>query len=61
VKQAAPKLSPQRATAEAEWRAMLRGEDIATPRAMRAPLAARLGERDGRKAALRSVARNVTR
>jgi HK97 family phage prohead protease len=58
VKQA-PKLSPQRATAEAEWRAMLRGEDITIPRAIRAPQAARLGERTGRKAALRGVARHA--
>jgi HK97 family phage prohead protease len=57
VKQAAPKLSRQRATAEAEWQAMLRGEDITVPRAVRAPLAARLGERGGRKAALRGVLR----
>jgi HK97 family phage prohead protease len=53
----APKLSPQRAAAEAEWRAMLRGEDIGIPRALRAPLASRLGDRAGRKTALRSVAR----
>ena len=61
VKQAAPKLSPQRASAEAEWRAMLRGEDIGAPRASRAPVAARLRERDGRKSALRGVARTTTR
>jgi uncharacterized protein len=61
VKQAAPKLSPQRSAAEAEWRAMLRGEDIAMPRATRAPLAARLQEREGRKAALRGVARTLGR
>ena len=61
VKQAAPKLSRQRVTAEAEWQAMLRGEDIAMPRASRAPLAARLRDRCGRKAALRGVGRNVTR
>ena len=58
VKQAAPKLSRQRVTAEAEWQAMLRGEDIAMPRASRAPLAARLRDRCGRKAALRGVGRN---
>src|SRR3954471_6487912 len=57
----APKLSPQRAAAEAEWRAMLAGEDISIPRAVRAPLASRLGERGGRKTALRSVARSATR
>jgi len=56
-----PKLSPQRATAEAEWRAMLRGEDIGMPRAPRAPLASRLRERAGRKTALRSVARAAVR
>jgi HK97 family phage prohead protease len=57
----APKLSPQRATAEAEWRAMLRGEDIGIPRAQRTPLASRLGERAGRKTALRGVARAAAR
>src|SRR4051794_35185228 len=61
LKQAAPKLSPQRSAAETEWRAMLRGEDIAMPRASRAPPAARLGERGGRQAALRSVARHAGR
>ncbi|MEA2884370.1 MAG: uncharacterized protein QOH32_3626 [Bradyrhizobium sp.] len=60
VKQA-PKLSPQRAAAEAEWRAMLRGEDISIPRATRAPLASRLGDRGGRKTALRGVARGAGR
>jgi HK97 family phage prohead protease len=60
VKQA-PKLSPQRAAAEAEWRAMLRGEDISAPRAPRLPLAARLRDRAGRKTALRSVARAPAR
>jgi hypothetical protein len=58
VKQA-PKLSPQRAAAEAEWRAMLAGQDITIPRPARAPLAARLGERTGRKTALRAVARHA--
>ncbi|MEA2894183.1 MAG: uncharacterized protein QOI05_4976 [Bradyrhizobium sp.] len=57
----APKLSPQRAAAEAEWRAMLRGEDIGIPRALRAPLASRLRDRAGRKTALRSVARAPAR
>jgi phage head maturation protease len=46
VKQA-PKLSRLREAAEAEWRAMLRGEDIGMPRALRAPLASQLGERAG--------------
>jgi len=59
VKEAAPKPSRQRAAAEAEWRAMLAGEDIGIPRANRAPLASRLRERTGRKTALRSVARNT--
>jgi hypothetical protein len=60
VKQA-PKPSPQRAAAEAEWRAMLRGEDIGIPRALRAPLASRLGDRAGRKTALHSVSRAAPR
>ena len=60
VKQA-PKLSPQRAAAEAEWRAMLAGQHIGIPRAVRAPLASRLGERGGRKTALRSVVRSAGR
>ena len=47
VKQAAPKLSRLREAAEAEWRAMLAGEDISAPRAPRVPLASRLGERTG--------------
>jgi HK97 family phage prohead protease len=57
VKEAAPKLSRLRQAAEAEWRSVLAGEDISAPRALRAPLASRLGERTGRKNALRSVAR----
>jgi uncharacterized protein len=61
VKQAAPKLSRLREAAEAEWRAMLAGEDIGAPRAPRVPLAARLGERGGRRAALRGVARAMAR
>jgi HK97 family phage prohead protease len=52
-----PKLSRLRAAAEAEWRAMLAGEDINAPRPPRVPLASRLGERGGRKIALRGVAR----
>jgi HK97 family phage prohead protease len=59
AKTAAPKLSRQRAAAEAEWRAMLAGEDISLARAPRAPLASRLRDRDGRKTALRSVARTA--
>jgi HK97 family phage prohead protease len=51
----APKVSQLREAAEAEWRAMLAGEDIGAPRPPRVPLAARLGERDGRRNALRSV------
>lgn len=61
VKQAPPKLSRLREAAEAEWRAMLAGEDISMPRAPRVPLASRLGERTGRKTALRSVARTAAR
>jgi HK97 family phage prohead protease len=57
VKDATPKLSRLREAAEAEWRAMLAGEDIGAPRASRVLLASRLGERDGRRAALRGVAR----
>src|SRR3954470_6861479 len=42
-----PKLSPKRTAAEAEWRAMLRGEDIGMPRAARGPSVSRLGARAG--------------
>ena len=56
VKQA-PKVSRLRQTAEAEWRAMLAGESLSEHRAPRLPLASRLRERDGRKTALRGVAR----
>src|SRR3954451_12307876 len=49
-----PKLSRLREAAEAEWRAMLRGEDVGAPRAPRLPLASHLRERAGRKTALRS-------
>jgi HK97 family phage prohead protease len=56
-----PKLSRLRETAEAEWRSVLAGEDASTPRAPRVPLASRLGERTGRKTALRGVARATTR
>jgi HK97 family phage prohead protease len=56
-----PKPSRLREAAEAEWRAMLAGEDISIPRAHRAPLASRLRERTGRKTALRSVARTAMR
>jgi HK97 family phage prohead protease len=59
VKQAAPKMSRLREAAEAEWRAMLNGEDLSAPRAPRVPLASRLRERYGRKTALRGVARNT--
>jgi hypothetical protein len=52
-----PKLSRLREAAEAEWRAMLAGQDVSAPRAPPMPLAARLGERGGRKSALRGVAR----
>jgi uncharacterized protein len=57
VKDTAPKQSRLRAAAEAEWRAMLNGEDVSAPRAPRVPLASRLQERTGRKIALRAVAR----
>jgi HK97 family phage prohead protease len=60
VKQA-PKLSRLREAAEAEWRALLRGQDVEMPRAARMPLASRLHDRDGRKIALRSVARAARR
>ena len=61
VKQAAPKMSRLREAAEAEWRGVLAGEDIGAPRAPRLPLASRLGERAGRKNALRGVARSAAR
>ena len=56
-----PKLSRLREAAEAEWRAMLAGEAISAPRAPRVPLASRLRERNGRKIALRGVARATMR
>jgi HK97 family phage prohead protease len=61
VKDAKPKLSRLREAAEAEWRAMLAGESVSEQRAPRVPLASRLGERDGRRTALRGVARTATR
>src|SRR3954467_117800 len=45
------KLSRLRQEAEAEWRAMLKGEHIGAPRPPRVPLASRLRERGGRKSA----------
>jgi HK97 family phage prohead protease len=60
VKDVAPKQSRLRAAAEAEWRAMLAGEDVSAPRAPRVPLASRLHERGGRRNALRAVARGRT-
>ena len=57
VKEMQPKQSRLRAAAEAEWRAMLAGESLSDRRAPRVPLASRLRERDGRKTALRGVAR----
>src|SRR3954452_365441 len=60
VKQA-PKPTRLRAAAEAEWRALLRGEDIGTPSAPRLPVASRLRERAGRKTALHGVARAAGR
>src|SRR3954447_10658798 len=50
VKQA-PKLSPQRAAAEVEWRAMLAGQHITMPRVHRAPLASIVRDRTGHKTA----------
>ncbi|WP_375415434.1 HK97 family phage prohead protease [uncultured Bradyrhizobium sp.] len=50
-----PKPSRLRAAAEAEWRRVLDGEDIGSPRTPRAPPAASLRERAGRKAALSAV------
>jgi HK97 family phage prohead protease len=61
VKDAAPKPSRLRVAAEAEWRAMLAGDVLSEPRAPRVPLASRLRERDGRKTALRGVARTAAR
>jgi HK97 family phage prohead protease len=61
VKQAAPKVSRLREQAEREWRAMLAGQDIGECRAPRVPLASRLRDRDGRRTALRDVARGAMR
>jgi len=52
-----PKVSRLRAQAERDWQSMLAGEDIGAPRATRTPVASRLGERAGRRTALRDVAR----
>ncbi len=57
VKAAAPKLSRLRAAAEAEWRSVVAGGEIGAPRSRHAPLASRLSDRDGRRTALRDVAR----
>ena len=54
-----PKLSRLREAAEAEWRSVLAGESVGEHRAPRVPLASRLGERGGRKTALRGVARGM--
>ncbi len=56
VKQAAPKVSRLREAAEAEWRSVLAGQDIGAAPAPKPPLASRLGERAGRRNALRRVA-----
>src|SRR3954452_14579454 len=56
VKQA-PKLSRLREAAEREWQGLLAGRGIGQCRAPRLPVASRLSERDGRRTALRSVAR----
>jgi HK97 family phage prohead protease len=58
VKQS-PKVSRLREQAECEWRAMLAGRDLAECRAPRVPVASRLRERDGRRTALRGVARGL--
>jgi HK97 family phage prohead protease len=56
-----PKVSRLREAAEREWQGMLAGRDIGECRAPRLPLASRLRERDGRRTALRDVARTATR
>jgi HK97 family phage prohead protease len=61
VKQAAPKVSRLREQAEREWQGLLAGRDLSECRAPRMPVASRLRERDGRRTALRGVARNVAR
>src|SRR3954452_4272874 len=60
VKQA-PKLSRLREAAEREWQGLLAGRGIGQCRAPRLPVASRLSERDGRRTALRSVARAAAR
>jgi HK97 family phage prohead protease len=60
VKQA-PKISRLREQAEREWQGMLAGRGIEECRAPRIPLASRLRDRDGRRMALRDVARKATR
>jgi HK97 family phage prohead protease len=57
VKDAQPKVSRLRAQAEREWQGMLAGLPLEQCRAPRVPVAARLGERGGRRVALRDVAR----
>jgi HK97 family phage prohead protease len=61
VKGTVPKHSRLREAAEAEWRSVLAGEDVSAPRAPRVPLASRLGERTGRRTALRAVSRMAAR
>jgi HK97 family phage prohead protease len=60
VKQA-PKVSRLREAAEREWQGLLAGRDMAECRAPRRPVASRLRERDGRRTALRDVARSAVR
>jgi HK97 family phage prohead protease len=60
VKQA-PKVSRLREQAEREWQGLLAGRDLSECRAPRVPVASRLRERDGRRTALRGVARSATR
>jgi hypothetical protein len=57
VKESARKVSRLRAQAEREWQGLLAGVDISECRAPRTPVTSRLGERDGRRTALRDVAR----
>jgi Escherichia/Staphylococcus phage prohead protease len=61
VKETPPKVSRLRAQAEREWQGMLAGTDIGECRAPRMPVASRLGERVGRRSALRDVARGAMR
>jgi HK97 family phage prohead protease len=59
VKAPQPKVSRGRAQAEREWQGMLAGLAPEACRAPRVPVASRLGDRGGRRTALRDVARAV--